>query len=235
MARPTSASAAPTKARHSDDGSTVDSSDDGHSDTTSDTQLIDVLSETESAYTEDFNDDGAGREIPPTPTVLTTSTDSSSVRLLASVQDQPNPSVIMNDTKPRGEGPATPRRRGRRPGSKFTFLTESEQAQIVSFREAGWNVRMIAEHLNRPVGTIASFTRRRKLMLAKLISSLPGSSAPTPRHHQPQAPKPERKGSNLVGLPCVARSAKRERSPARINEGAGYVQSKKLAKSENAT
>lgn len=230
MARPTSASAAPTKAPHSDDGSTIDFSEDGHSDTTSDTQVIDVLSETESAYTEDFNKDGAGRRSSPAPTVLTISTGT----LLASVQDQPDPSVIMNNTKPREEGPASPRRRGRPPGSKVTLLTESEQTQIVSFREAGWNLRKIAEHLNRPVSTISSFIYRRKLMLAKLISGLPGSSAPIPRPHQQQAPKPERKGPNLVGPPCGSRPAKRERSPARINEGAGYVKPNKRAKSENA-
>ncbi|SPO19738.1 uncharacterized protein UTRI_00131_B [Ustilago trichophora] len=224
--------AAPSKAPHSNDGSTVDLSEDGYSDTTSNTEAIDGLSETGSAYGEDKNN-GAGRKASPVPTVITMSSDRSSIQLTASVQgDNHDPPFIVNNTKANERGPASPRRPGRALGSKVTFLTESEKAQIVSFREAGWNARKIAEHLDRPVGTINSFIHRRRLMLAKIISGLPGSSTPTP--HQQQAPKPERKGTDLAGSPCGARPAKRERSPARINEGARVAKPKKRAKREEA-
>ena len=200
---PASEAGAATEYPFSDRETTVAPSESCYSsDATSDTEVIDLLDDDGS----DFGDDGADRKASPAPT---TASSSSSVQVLATVK-APTPPPQPDENKPIV-------RRGRQPGSTIQgFLTDAQQAQIVSLREAGWNNIRIAEHLNRSPNTISSFLRRRRLRINQLVATLPGSIPPAPKagRTQPLVPKAEDVKPNLAGPAGRGRVPKRERDVA---------------------
>lgn len=204
-----------------DTDDTLAPSNDDQSDATSSTDIVELLSDTSS----EFGDNFKPRSSSPAPT-------SASFEVLATVK--------ASSRLPTQQEEKLWNRRSQQAGSQRHRLTEAQQMQIVSLREAGWTHRRIAEHLNCKCSTVSSFVQRRRARIERLVSGLPGSIPRTSHAPASQSmqyvPKPEDPNTNLGHTASARGPAKRETSAAPnfsfVSEDKVEVKRNKQAKDE---
>ncbi|SNX81402.1 uncharacterized protein MEPE_00107 [Melanopsichium pennsylvanicum] len=96
-----------------------------------------------------------------------------------------DPFSDLDEEKPKPEPQTRGRGRPRGPRGSTVLLTEVEQAQIISLKEAGLCVQSIAEHLARPPSTVYSFVWRRIARNREFAATLPGSANSQPYCSRP--------------------------------------------------
>ncbi|TKY90122.1 hypothetical protein EX895_000120 [Sporisorium graminicola] len=151
---------------------TIETDDRHSSDDTFQSDVIDLLSDTETSIDDDDDDDEFTiTEVKPTLLALTT------LRPLG-IDIKPNLKLLQTSQYDEQKRElAQPPRTNIRKGRTLVRMTEAQETEIVTLYDAGWSQSRIAARLGRPPQTIQSFLRRRRLRLSAFVSTLHGSAS----------------------------------------------------------